>query len=116
MSVIDIDQIKLSTSGDESIMFDLITMGLERIESSESEIRDALVSEDWDSLARIIHKLRPVLHFVGLVSLEDKLVSIEKNAKERTNLDNINGMLAGIFTVFTSAVSELTEIRNNLKK
>lgn len=116
MSVIDIEQIKQSTSGDEAIMLDLINMGLERMENSQNEINSVLEAEDWDELARIIHKLRPVLHFIGLVSLEDKLVSIEKNAKERTNLTKIGNKLTEMFDVFETAKNELAEIKSTLKR
>lgn len=116
MGVIDIEQIRQSTSGDEAIMLDLITMGLERIDSARSEIEGALAGEDWDALARIVHKLRPVLHFVGLVSLEDVLAAIEKNAKEKTNLAQVKEKLTEIFDIFETAKKELVEIKNSLQK
>ena len=103
MNIIDVERIKQSTSGDEGIMLDIINLGLERIEKSQVEIREILEKEDWDGLAQTIHKLRPVLHFVGIVTIEDELVSIEKNAKQRTNLGKIGDKLTGIFKVFESA-------------
>ena len=95
-------------------MLDLIKLGLERMDASRDEITNILEREDWDELARVIHKLRPVLHFVGLVSLEDDLVAIEKNAKARTGLENIKNKLPEIFTVFDSAETELGEFKKTL--
>lgn len=116
MNVIDVEKIKQSTSGDEGIMIDIINLGLERIEKSQSEIQETLEKEDWNELARIIHKLRPVLHFVGIVTLEDDLVAIEKNAKDRTNLAKLGDKFATIFQIFDSAKHELEEFRNTLKR
>ena len=115
MSVIDIEQIRKSTSGDEEIMLDLIKIGQERMSVAEKEIKESLTNEDWDALARIVHKLRPVLHFVGLVTLEDDLVLIEKNAKERTNLSQLTDKFAGIFSIFEEAQTELAKIKNSLE-
>jgi len=72
------------------MMRDLINLGLLSVSSAMTEAGNFLENEDWDKLARVLHKLRPVLCYCGIISLTDELLLLEGNAKERKDLPGLS--------------------------
>jgi HPt (histidine-containing phosphotransfer) domain-containing protein len=87
---IDPELFKSNCAGDQSMMRDLINLGLLSVSSAMTEAGNFLENEDWDKLARVLHKLRPVLCYCGIISLTDELLLLEGNAKERKDLPGLS--------------------------
>ncbi len=85
----DPELFKSNCAGDLSMMRDLINLGLLSVSSSMTEASHSLTNEDWDKLARVLHKLRPVLCYCGIISLTDELLLLEGNAKGRKDLPEL---------------------------
>ena len=87
---IDIELLKNNCAGDPSMMRDLINMGILSIQNSLADSRNFMESGDWDKLARVFHKLRPVLCYCGINSLTDELIHLEEKARERKELPELS--------------------------
>src|SRR5690554_570183 len=87
---IDIELLKKNCAGDPSMMRDLINMGLLSIKNSLTDSRSFMESGDWDKLARVFHKLRPVLCYCGVNSLTDELILLEENARGKKELPELS--------------------------
>ena len=99
---IDAELFKNNCAGDISMMCELINLGLQSVNSSMTEARNSLENKDWDKLARVLHKLRPVLCYCGINSLTNELLMLEENAKEKKDLSDLS--------------ARMTEMMDTLKK
>ena len=76
---IDLDRLNTNCGDDVSMKKELLNMGLETISSSNQQIKELLDKQDWQNLARTLHKLRPVLSYCGVINY---LIDMEKMEQE----------------------------------
>lgn len=112
MALIDTNKLKENSCGDDEMLVELVNMGMNRIDRATVELSEALAKEDWDSLSRLIHKLRPIIFYTGLTCLEEDLQRIESNSKARLELDSIPAQIDKVNQVMLEAKSELNDILN----
>jgi HPt (histidine-containing phosphotransfer) domain-containing protein len=106
---IDAELFNSNCAGDLSMMRDLINLGLQSVSGSMTEARISLGNEDWDKLARVLHKLRPVLCYCGIISLTDELLLLEENAREKKDLPELSERL-------TVMMDTLKQVHDELEK
>lgn len=111
MSQINLEVLKNTCAGDQGMMKEMLNMGLFSVSTALTDIGSAIADQQWDHLARAVHKVRPVLSYFGISSLNDDLLAIERNAKERRELA---GLPAQVGTM-TRRLEELhTELEQRL--
>ena len=71
-----------------------------------SELDDSYTSGDTEFFRKRIHKLKPVLSFVGLTGLTSKAETIEKKCTEGTDVIN----LSELYTGFKNELMEMIPI------
>jgi hypothetical protein len=64
-------------------------------------------SGDWDKLARVFHKLRPVLCYCGINSLTDELIHLEENARERKELPELSARVSAMMDTLQRVHEEM---------
>lgn len=116
MSLLDIELLKSNCADDEAMMLEMLTMGLQSLGNSISGLHTSLKDEDWDTLARILHKLRPVLCYCGITDLTDELLEIEQNAKQRNDLDNVKIQINKMALKLEEAETEIKTQMSSLSK
>ena len=107
MSLLDSDLLKSNCAGDEDMMREMISMGLQSLGETLTGIDTALQAEDWNNLARFLHKIRPILCYCGITSLTDELQEIEINAKQGNELPALKNRINKIITSLEQAQSEM---------
>ena len=116
MKLMNIELLKSNCAGDEGMMRELISMGLQSLENSMASINTAINDKDWDNLARILHKLRPILCYCGVTSLTDELLLIEQNAKERKDLNALEEQMGNMSPALEQVQSEMQQQMSLLSK
>jgi len=89
------------------MMRELINMGQLSVSNSIKDAGSSLDNEDWDNLARVLHKLRPVLCYCGINSLTDTLLSLEGNARERKDLPELILQVTAMMDILQQVHNEL---------
>lgn len=97
-----------------AMMRELINMGLQSVDNSIRGAGSSLKSEDWDNLARVLHKLRPVLCYCGINCLTDELVLLEKNARERNNLPELPQQVSAMISTLQQVQAEMENYMSSL--
>lgn len=111
MSQINLEALKNTCAGDQGMMKEMLNMGLFSVSTALTDIGSAIAGQQWDHLARAVHKVRPVLSYFGISALNEDLLTIERNAKERRELI---GLPAQVGTM-TRRLEELhTELEQRL--
>lgn len=86
---------------------------LQSINIQLSEIEDSYSTGDPEIFRKQIHKLKPVLSFVGLTGLTNKAGIIENNCKEVTD----TASLSELYIAFKNEITEMIPaIENDLIK
>ena len=116
MKHIEIDKIKQNCSNDRVMLLELINIGIKRIDGCQDEINKALSEEEWDDLARIVHKLRPILFFCGITSLDKDLQAIEKDSKARVSLADMPDKIAQLYSIMQEAGQELDALKDEINR
>lgn len=96
------------------MMREIIDMGLQSVNDSLTGIDSFLEKKDWDNLARVLHKLRPVLCYCGINGLSDELLLLEHHAKERKELAEIPARTAAMIENLQQARAEMEQQRSLL--
>ena len=79
--------------GDEEFMKDLVNTFIEFAPIDTKELLDFASKKDWAETAKKAHKLKSSIRTIGIVSLEDLIVTIEFNSKNLNNIDQINSKI-----------------------
>ena len=109
MNLMDAELLKSNCADDKGMMLELLTIGLESIDRAITGIHTNLEKQDWNELARAVHKLRPVLCYCGITSLSDDLLYIETNAKEQNNLAELVKLSAPVLDKIRVARTEVEQ-------
>jgi len=115
MNLVDIEKVKTNSGGDKDLLRELISMGLERINSSLVEMDTQVTGQDWDGLSRTIHKLRPLLCYAGIDSFTEELIGLEIDAREKTRLAEMSARIGKIAENLRLARCELERLLSELQ-
>lgn len=74
-----------------------------------TELEDAYTSGEVELLRKKIHKIKPVLSYVGLTALTVKAENIEKNCLTITTIND----LAGLYTTFINELNSMIPVVEN---
>jgi HPt (histidine-containing phosphotransfer) domain-containing protein len=116
MSFVDFEKVQVNSGGDQALLLELITMGLERIDGSLTEMDDQVSKKDWIELSKTIHKLRPILCYAGIESFNEELIGLEMAAREGTGIDMIPARISKISGDLHLARCELENLLSELRK
>lgn len=114
MQLLNPELLRDNCADDQVMMREIIDMGLQSVNDALTGIDDLLEKKDWDNLARILHKLRPVLCYCGITNLSDDLLLIEHHAKERKELTEIPARIAAMVENLQQARAEMEQQRSLL--
>lgn len=82
-------------------------------------IQDLILQNDWESLGKLAHKLKPTLGMVGLTQLELQLLEIETIAKENPQEETLQKLWDGVQSTLDAAVpilqQELVHLQESVK-
>ena len=98
--------------GNAEFMVEMIDIFLKQTPDYLLQIEQALVLEDWQTVAEIAHKIRPTFAFVGADETKEQMARIETLARSGKDLAEI----APIFKQTLSSSSELFEKLHLLRK
>ncbi|RZK21099.1 MAG: Hpt domain-containing protein [Pedobacter sp.] len=79
-----------------------------------AELEDALSNENWDKVGNCAHKIKPTFSYVGRNDVKDFVHSIEHNARNQIDLEQIpadverlKGLLVHIYAQLEMAKKEI---------
>lgn len=61
-----------------------------------TELDNALTNQNWDKLVSCAHKIKPIFGYVGCNDVKKLVLKLEQNAKNKTALENIAGIVGAL--------------------
>ena len=81
---------------------------------AKKEMKNANAASDWPGLAKIVHKMKPSLAFMGIEELKGNVLELEALAKEGANIKGIDSLVERVNATANQAIAELKEAQKSL--
>jgi|SRR6185436_12525050 len=105
--IIDLTFLNSFTGGNAEKNSKYIKMFLVNAPSLMNSIEENLKKEDWASLKSSAHSLKPQISYMGIKSAEELIKTIERDASEKINLENISDKVSSLRNILEKAFPEL---------
>lgn len=87
ISLLDYDRLNELYGDDKEYAANMIQTFLEEVLPDFSTIDELMIQNDFDSLTKHVHKLKPTLGMVGLTDLEEQINQFEVKIKQVTDIE-----------------------------
>lgn len=103
----DLTFLNSMTGGNKEKMTKYINMFLQNAPPLVAQLDQQLQAADWSSIKTTAHTLKSQFSYMGAHAARDIAQTIEKNAAENSNLDQIPSQIQKIKEIFQTACEEL---------
>lgn len=93
--------------GSREFMRDMMQLFIETMPKLAEDMVNALQAQDWGTVKAVAHQVKPTMELMGIDSLRDDVVTIEKNTKSMTDLDIIPALVAKFHAIINQIVAAL---------
>jgi len=100
--------------GNKEFVEKMIIIFIEQTTITIEKIKNAIEAENFIEVSQLIHKIKPSIEGIGVISILDDVRTLEKIAKESNDKKQINTLFLGINNVLTEVVLQLKE--NEIEK
>ena len=100
---------------DDTLVIEMIDLFLEQTPEMLANIESACQDKSWDKMASEIHRFKPNLDYMGMATTKKLIEEIEKDAKNRENLETLKQRFEEVKKKCLHAYKFLDEERSNLK-
>ncbi len=107
---LNLDYLRLMADDDEDTIQTMLGMLLEELPEEFEKIKTCYLEKNWSELHSVSHKMKSTLAFVGNEELTAANKEIERLAKEGTDLERIEELLAAMDDVMPLVMEELQGI------
>lgn len=107
--IVNLRYLETVCEGDRDFMQEMILAFLETIPQTIKELQVATNAEDWDLLAKIAHKMKPSIAFMGIEPMKTLVADIETMAKSGSPGPHLPQLVLEMGTLSETAIIELRE-------
>jgi len=109
---LNLQTIKEDTFGDTDILKMIIELFVEGIDEYVDVLNNAMPNEDWQTLFKATHKIKPNISMFGITKLESTILQLEHNFRNEENLETVAiGVESCISILKQVRVELLTELK-----
>ena len=103
----DLKMVISVSGGDQGFIKKMVVLFIETVPENLRELRSHIENANWNDAAKVAHKLKSTIDSMGIKSIHQDIRSVESNAKEAINLDNMNFLLEKIEKVISNCIHQL---------
>lgn len=116
MKCCDLTYLKSHSPNNPKFLLEMVEMILKETPPYLEKMKTCLLNQDWEGLHLNMHKIKPSIDFIGMSKdIFATAKSLEENAKEQKNMEEIPGQYEKVNKAFQEAFIELSEEVKNLK-
>ncbi len=109
MALTDLTFLNSFTGGNKEKIAKYVNLFLQHAPAMMQTIEQHLDKKDYPSLRTTAHALKPQISYMGIKSGEDLIKSIENNAGEEKNLDDLPGQIGKLKSLLDEVYPELKQ-------
>jgi HPt (histidine-containing phosphotransfer) domain-containing protein len=86
---VDLTYLSSMCDGDKTFMRDMIASFIEEIPLTLNNLSTQLQKKDWETLGKLVHKMKPAIQFMGLKKTYEVVKETESNCKNEGKLEKV---------------------------
>jgi CheY-like chemotaxis protein/HPt (histidine-containing phosphotransfer) domain-containing protein len=95
--------------GNKEFVIKMITIFVNQTTQTIEKIEQAIESNDFIEVSRLVHKIKPSIDGIGVLSISDEIKLLEKIAKETQNKEKIESLFSRIKFVIEQVIAQLNK-------
>ncbi|MBN9383047.1 MAG: PAS domain S-box protein [Chitinophagaceae bacterium] len=103
----DLSMVQSVSGGDEGFIKKMVALFIETVPQNLDELVKAVQAENWDLVAKTAHKLKSTVDSMGIKSIKQEIRTVEANAKQKTQIEEIPALVEKIGTVIHECIGQL---------
>lgn len=103
----DLAQLNELSGGNDDFVNKMVQMFIDMAPETLDNINIGLAEGDLDRVGAAAHKIKPSLDMMGIVALKDKIRSLESNAKNRLNVEEIPALVTEVSDTLKAVIVQL---------
>ncbi len=115
MAITDLSYLHQYSSNDKDFVIEMVELFLSSTPSFLEEMKTSFKNEDYNMVARISHKMKPSMTFMGIKNGKELTISLEEQANEGTDTAKIEAKIKELEQLCQLAFAELKVALNELK-
>lgn len=105
-----LDKINELGGGDEDFTLSVIGVFLEEIPEDLSCLKDAISSQNFESIYQFAHKIKPNVDLLGMEEVRQKVLEIETQGKTHRDMN----VIQDLFPFVETSINEvIVQLKNN---
>jgi HPt (histidine-containing phosphotransfer) domain-containing protein len=105
----DLSMIKEISHGNNDFVKKMMSLFNETMPPAIAELKLHLSNSNWADLGAIAHKIKPSIDTVGIELLKEDIRTIERNAKDLSNLSDIPNLIEKLEVILKKVMKDLQE-------
>lgn len=104
----DLTTIEEISGGSREFMRDMMQLFIETMPRLANEMVASLEAKNWGGVKAVAHQVKPTMELMGITSLHQDVITIEKSAMYEKDLDIIPALVEKFYTIINKIVEALT--------
>jgi HPt (histidine-containing phosphotransfer) domain-containing protein len=103
----DLIQLNELSGGNDDFVNKMVQMFIDLAPETLDNLNNGLAEGDLDRVGGAAHKIKPSLDMMGIVVLKEKIRTLEANAKNRVNVDQIPALVEDVSSTLKALIAQL---------
>jgi len=111
-SYYNLDYLKEVSGNNQDFIREMVQTFITTLPQTLLELKESSTVENWDTLSRLAHQIKPSFTLMGLEFLRNKVAQIEERARTRTKLESLPNVVADFVKHCNYAIDELSRVKS----
>lgn len=108
----DLAQLKQMIGDNEEFLISLAEIYLATVPASTKEMVQAAATEDWLSVSKLAHKIKPTIDSMNINSIKADVRTLESDGKDQVNTDKLEKIAVKVDDIVNAVAEQLKEEYN----
>jgi PAS domain S-box-containing protein len=109
-TLVDLSYLRKMSNNNQDFINEIIGTFLESMPGNINEINQNAAQGNWEQVAKLVHKIKPTITLMGIHSLKDKIVALEREAKENPGSQLATNLADEVAVSLTQVIDSLRKI------
>lgn len=109
MQLYDLNRLKEMANGNENFVPDMLKLFLNIVPKSLDIINESSKNNDIETLRRTAHKIKPSINNLGIISIKDEILLLEKWDDSNQSKEELKSTLTKVNTIIHQVVDSISE-------
>lgn len=107
--LIDLTFLETVAKGNKEFVLKIANSFINQATGDLEKLKQYVKDKNWEGIHFIAHKMKSSVHFVGIHSVKDLIINIERSAKDKVDLDKLPPLVEEFIATCKTAIKQLEE-------